>query len=197
MDSAGTAAWRVGVAAGAHRKANEALAKGLPAKIAIKAATTALQVLDTPMQDMPRLGHTTDLQVVTLDTWQVPTVTGVLAAVDTQHNAHIRNYSNTFIGVLLPMQLGRGHVWRMRLLEMQLRAFIADGSQWRAALAAAKHLLPFYRSVYPKVGRVNWQDSSERLVLLCAVSTERSAVPSSANSPKHCSIIPRNLEDCS
>ena len=50
------------------------------------------------------------------------------------------------------MQLGTGHIWRMRLLEVLLRAAIAEGSRWGVALATAKCLTPFYRSIYPKVG---------------------------------------------
>ena len=55
---------------------------------------------------------------------------------------------------VLLMQLGTGHIWRMRLVEAQLRAAMAAGNQWDVALAAAERLTPFYRSVYPKVGPV-------------------------------------------
>lgn len=43
------------------------------------------------------------------------------------------------------------HIWRMRLLEVQLRAAIECGNQWEAAVEAAQALLQFYRWLYPKV----------------------------------------------
>ncbi len=49
------------------------------------------------------------------------------------------------------MQLGTGHIWRMRVLEVQMMAAIRDGNQWDVALAAAMRITPFYRAVYPKV----------------------------------------------
>ena len=45
----------------------------------------------------------------------------------------------------------QNHIWRMRLLEVQLRAAIECGSQWEVALEAARALLKFYRWLYPKV----------------------------------------------
>ena len=62
-------------------------------------------------------------------------------------------------------QLGSMHIWRMRLREVQLRAAIEDGSQWEAALEAARALSPFYRLVYPKV-----LNASEMLLMVSAAS---------------------------
>lgn len=45
----------------------------------------------------------------------------------------------------------QNHIWRMRLLEVQLRAAIECGSQWEVALEAARALLKLYRWLYPKV----------------------------------------------
>ncbi|EIE20303.1 hypothetical protein COCSUDRAFT_48675 [Coccomyxa subellipsoidea C-169] len=58
------------------------------------------------------------------------------------------------------------HIWRMRLLEVQLRAAIECGNQWEAALEAAQALLQFYRWLYPKV----WPNLGLHLATLAKIA---------------------------
>lgn len=43
------------------------------------------------------------------------------------------------------------HIWRMRILEVRLRAAIDLGNAWELALETARELLIFYHWLYPKV----------------------------------------------
>ena len=75
------------------------------------------------------------------------------SAIPSQHRS-AQDRSSTAFRLVLPIQLGRWHMWRMRLLEVQLLAAINEGNQWSVALAAAQRMTPFYRVVYPKVSEV-------------------------------------------
>ena len=141
MGKADTAAWLLKVAIDAHRGSGQALLKD-QAHLALQTITTAMQVLDAPR----------DVQVVVLgDSLKIQCLAN--AAAD-KYDKNSSNLVHRLHCLVLLMQLGTGHIWRMRLLEAQLRAAMAAGNQWDVALAAAECLTPFYRSVYPKVGPV-------------------------------------------
>ncbi|CAL8470855.1 g10397 [Coccomyxa elongata] len=67
---------------------------------------------------------------------------------------------------LQSMQDMQKHIWRMRLLEVQLRAAIECGNKWDLALDAARSLLPFYTWLYPKV----WPNLGLHLATLAKIA---------------------------
>ena len=46
----------------------------------------------------------------------------------------------------------QGHIWRLRLLTVMLRAQVLQGSCWAEALAAAEQITAFYKQLYPQAG---------------------------------------------
>ena len=54
-------------------------------------------------------------------------------------------------GSLLQLYM-QGHIWRLRLLTVMLRAQVLQGSCWPDALAVSEQITPFYKQLYPQAG---------------------------------------------